>query len=218
MNKKLLFSVGVMFSGMLFSQKNYWKQVSGVDNKLAVYDKTATPSKYKLYKLNVEEIKADLAKAPKRFSNDESLVLKFPTAEGKLVDYVIQEASVMDPVLQAKYPNLRSYLGYEKGNSGSSIRFSTSPYDGVNVMYYNAGKTAYLDAYTQDKSTYMVYNREDLGANLEGFICGYKNPEEKIFHQNQFHNLWYKTDSLEIIDWLCPQRWNILDTTSIELV
>lgn len=177
MNKKLLFSVGVMFSGMLFSQKNYWKQVSGVDNKVPVYDKTAIPSKYKLFKLNVEEMKTDLAKAPKRFSNDESLVLKFPTAEGKLVDYVIQEASVMDPVLQAKYPNLRSYLGYEKGNSGSSIRFSVSPYDGVNVMYFNAGKTAYLDAYTQDKSTYMVYNREDLGPNLEGFACGYKNPE-----------------------------------------
>ncbi|UQB70328.1 zinc-dependent metalloprotease [Epilithonimonas zeae] len=177
MNKKLLFSVGVMFSGMLFSQKNYWKQVSGIDNKLPVYDKTATPSKYKLFQLNMEEIKADLAKAPKRFSNDESLVLKFPTAEGKLVDYVVQEASVMDPALQAKYPNLRSYLGYEKGNSGNSIRFSVSPYDGVNVMYFNAGKTAYLDAYTQDKSTYMVYNREDLGPNLEGFACGYKNPE-----------------------------------------
>ncbi|MPT32715.1 MAG: T9SS type A sorting domain-containing protein [Chryseobacterium sp.] len=180
MKKKLLFSVGVMFSGMLFSQKNYWKQVSAVDNRSAVYDKTATPSKYKLYKLNVDEIKVDLAKAPKRFSNDESLVLKFPTAEGKLVDYVIQEASVMDPVLQAKYPNLKSYLGYEKGNSGSSIRFSVSPYDGVNVMYFNSGKTAYLDAYTQDKSTYMVYNREDLGPNLEGFICGYKNSEEAV--------------------------------------
>ncbi|WP_312766357.1 reprolysin-like metallopeptidase [Epilithonimonas sp.] len=181
MNKKLLFSVGVMFSGMLFSQKNYWKQVSNVDNRLPVFDKTAIPSKYKLYQLNVEEIKADLAKAPQRFSNDESLVLKFPTADGKLVDYVIKEASVMDPVLQAKYPNLRSYLGYEKGNSGNSIRFSVSPYDGMNVMYYNAGKTAYLDAYTQDKSTYMVYNREDLGANLEGFICGYKNPEGEDF-------------------------------------
>ena len=176
MNKKLLFSVGILFSGMLFSQKNYWKQVSSIDSKLPVYDKTATPSKFKLFKLNVEEIKADLATAPKRFSNDESLVLKFPTAEGKLVDYVIQEASVMDPILQAKFPNLRSYLGYEKGNSGNSIRFSISPYDGVNVMYFNAGKTAYLDAYTQDKSTYMVYNREDLGASLEGFICGYQNP------------------------------------------
>lgn len=180
MNKKLLFSVSILFSGMLFSQKNYWKQVSSVDNRLAVYDKTATPSKFKLFTLNVEDIKADLAKAPQRFSNDESLVLKFPTAEGKLVDYVIQEASVMDPVLQAKYPNLRSYLGYEKGNSGNSIRFSVSPYDGVNVMYFNAGKTAYLDAYTQDKSTYMVYNREDLGASLEGFICGYKNPNDEI--------------------------------------
>ena len=177
MNRKLLLSVGIMFSGMLFSQKNYWKLVSGVDNKLPVYDKTATPSKFKLYRLNVEEIKVDLAKAPQRFSNDESLVLKFPTAEGKLIDYVIQEASVMDPALQAKYPDIRSYVGYEKGHTGNSIRFSVSPYDGVNVMYFNSGKTAYLDAYTQDKSTYMVYNREDLGPDSQSFTCGFKNPE-----------------------------------------
>lgn len=179
MNRKLLFTAGVLFSGLLFSQKNYWKPVAGIDNKAAVYDKTSTPLKYKLYKLNTEQIKADLANAPKRFSNNESLVLKFPTAEGKLVDYVIQEASVMDPVLQAKYPNIRSYVGYEKGNSGNSIRFSVSPYDGVNVMYFNAGKTAYLDAYTQDKSTYMVYNRQDLTADFEGFVCDYKDPENE---------------------------------------
>ena len=108
MDKKLLLAVGVLFSGMVFSQKNYWKQVSGVDNKAALYDKTAQPAKFKLFKLNVEEIKADLATAPKRFSNNESLVLKFPTAEGKLVDYVIQEASVMDPALQAKFPDIKS--------------------------------------------------------------------------------------------------------------
>ncbi|GGG52434.1 zinc-dependent metalloprotease [Epilithonimonas arachidiradicis] len=178
MNRKLLITAGVMVSGLLFSQKNYWKAVSGVDNRIPVYDKTATPSNYKLYSLNFEGIKADLAKAPQRFSNDESLVLKFPTAEGKLVDYVIQEASVMDPALQAKYPEIRSYVGYEKNNSGSSIRFSVSPYDGVNVMYFNAGKTAYLDTHTQDKSTYMVYNRADLPADTRGFTCSYENPED----------------------------------------
>ena len=177
MDKKLLLAVGVLFSGMVFSQKNYWKQVSGVDNKAALYDKTAQPAKFKLFKLNVEEIKADLATAPKRFSNNESLVLKFPTAEGKLVDYVIQEASVMDPALQAKFPDIKSYLGYEKGNSGNSIRFSISPYDGVNVMYFNAGKTAYLDAYTVDNSTFMVYNRADLPADTAGFVCDFQDPE-----------------------------------------
>ncbi|PZU80677.1 MAG: hypothetical protein DI529_16455 [Chryseobacterium sp.] len=177
MNRKLLLAIGVMFSGMMFSQKNYWKQISGIDNKIPVYDKTSTPLKYKLYKLNTDEIKAELAHAPQRFSKNESLVLKFPTAEGKLVDYVIQEASVMDPVLQAKYPNIRSYVGYEKDNSGNSIRFSVSPYDGVNVMYFNGGKTAYLDTYTQDKSVYMIYNREDLPADKQGFVCGYENPE-----------------------------------------
>ncbi len=178
MNRKLLFSAAVIFSGMLFSQKNHWKQISGLENnKIPVYDKTAVPTKYKLYRLNIDEIKSDLDRAPQRFSNNESLVLKFPTPEGKLVDYIIQEASVMDPILQAKFPEIRSYVGYEKGQTGNSIRFSISPYDGINVMYFNATNTAYLDVHTTDKSTYMVYNREDLPANNSGFTCGFKNNE-----------------------------------------
>lgn len=178
MNKKLLITAGVLFSGLIFSQKNYWKSVSGIDSRTPVYDKTVIPTQYKLYSLNVEGIKEDLAHAPQRFSKDESLVLKFPTAEGKLVDYVIQEASVMDPQLQAKFPEIRSYVGYEKNNSGNSIRFSISPYDGLNVMYFDAGKTAYLDTHTLDKSTYMVYNRADLPGDTRNFLCSYENPED----------------------------------------
>lgn len=175
MNKKLLFSAAVMFSGLMFAQKNYWQKVAGVDSRVATYDKTATPTKFKIFKVNFDGIVADLATAPQRFSENESLVLKFPTAEGKLVDYVIQEASVMDPLLQAKFPDIRSYVGYEKGNKTNSIRFSVSPYDGVNVMYFNQGKTSYMDVYTKDKSTYMVFDREDLPAPSERFVCGYED-------------------------------------------
>lgn len=197
MNKKLLITVSILVSGMAFSQKNYWKQVSGVDSKVPVFDKTAMPAKFKLFQLNTQGIASELANAPQRFSNDESLVLKFPTAEGKMVDYVIKEASVMDPILQAKYADIRSYLGYEKGNSGNSIRFSVSPYDGVNVMYFNAGKSAYLDVYSKDKSTYIVFNREDLPAVNTGFTCGFKDPEtgnisepvaESLVQDGQFRN------------------------------
>ncbi len=175
MNKKLLFSAAVMFSGLVFAQKNYWQKVSVVDSRVATYDKTATPTQYKLFKVNFDGIVADLATAPQRFSNNESLVLKFPTAEGKLVDYVIQEASTMDPILQAKFPEIRSYVGYQKGNKSNSIRFSVSPYDGVNVMYFSEGKTSYMDVYSQDKSTYMVFDRDALPAPSEKFICGYED-------------------------------------------
>lgn len=177
MNKKLLISAAVLFSGMMFSQKNYWKQVSNPSNRNAVYAKTVKPSKYKLYQINVDEIKSELSKAPQRFSNDESLVVKFPTADGKISDFIVQEASVMDPVLQAKYPEIRSYVGYDKSNKGNSIRFSVSPYDGINVMYFDAGHTAYLDSYTNDQSTYILYNREDLGVDTEKFVCGYQDTD-----------------------------------------
>ncbi|UFK98207.1 zinc-dependent metalloprotease [Kaistella faecalis] len=177
MKSKLLLTAAVMFSGIVFSQTNHWKSVASVDSKAPVYDKTSTPVKYKLFKLNLEDLKNDLATAPQRFSNNESLILKFPTADGKLVNYVVNEASVMDPVLQAKFPEIRSYVGYEKGNQSNSIRFSVSPYDGINIMYFNEGKTAYLDAHTQDKSTYMVYDRKEL-PSVGGFVCHYENPEE----------------------------------------
>lgn len=172
MVKNFFTFAAVIVSASVFGQANYWSKTSNVAGK-QVTERQSQPMQYKLYNLNLDKLNGALQTAPQRFSNDESLILKFPDANGNFVDYIIQEASVLSPELQEKYSDIRSYVGYQKSNKSNTIRFSVTPTDGVNIMYFDAGEVSYMDTYTKDKGTYVVYKRKDLKANPEQFNCGF---------------------------------------------
>lgn len=177
MIKQLLTSAGIIASMLLSAQKNFWSpaQKSTVFGKtLALKNRTTIPTDYKLYKLDTQGIISELAKAPARESINENLVLKFPNSSGKLVDYVVKEAPVMAKELSDKYPGIKSFIGYQKDSKNNTIRFSISPYDGINVMYFDNWEVSYLDTYTDDLSTYIVYKRSDLPTHPEQFNCGFE--------------------------------------------
>ncbi|KFC22009.1 zinc-dependent metalloprotease [Epilithonimonas lactis] len=175
MVKQLFTVTGIMASMMLSAQKNFWNPVQNKSSLATakLMERTTTPNDYKIYSLNLQGIKSELAKAPNRESGNESFVLKFPTASGKLVDYVVKEAAVMAKELSDKYPGINSYVGYQKESPENSIRFSISPYDGLNVMYFDNTKISYLDTYTSDLNNYIVYERSSLPVNPEKFNCDY---------------------------------------------
>jgi len=176
MIKQLLTATGIMASMLLSAQKNFWTPAQNVSitGKSGLKERKTIPTEYKLFSLNVAGLKTELNKAPMRESASESLVLKFPNADGKLVDYIVKEAPVLAKELSDKFPEIKSYLGYEKNNSNSSIRFSTSPYEGISVMYFNNSEVSYLDSYTNDLSTYIVYKRNNLPSNPEHFNCDFE--------------------------------------------
>lgn len=175
MVKQLFTVTGIMASMMLSAQKNFWNPVQNKSSLATakLMERTTTPNDYKIYSLNLQGIKSELAKAPNRESGNESFVLKFPTASGKLVDYVVKEAAVMAKELSDKYPGINSYVGYQKESPENSIRFSISPYDGLNVMYFDNTKISYLDTYTSDLNNYIVYERSSLPVNPEKFNCDF---------------------------------------------
>lgn len=159
----------LMFAAFGFGQ-NYWSKV----NTLPKTDLTARDSKpkeFSVYKVDVEKIKNELAAAPARFSNKEGRLITFPDANGKFRSYLVEEASVMEAPLQAKYPELRSYVGYEKGNAHNSIRFSITPDQGISAMYFDGWEVSYLDSYTKDNANYIVYKRADMPVNNHLFEC-----------------------------------------------
>lgn len=175
MIKHLLTATGIMASMLLSAQKNFWTPVQNlsVAGKSGLKDRKTMPTEYKLFSLNIDGIKSELAKAPNRDTHKESLILKFPNVSGKLVDYVVQEAEVMDKKLSEKYTDIKSYLGYEKDNNGNTIRFSISPYDGMNIMYFDNWDVSYMDTYSNDLSNYIVYKKSSLPADPERFNCDF---------------------------------------------
>lgn len=162
----------LLIASSAFGQQNYWAKLK--DRKIDRGDlkpRWTTPTAFSLYQLDLEKIKKELAKAPQRFSKDESLVMKFPDADGNYRDYIIQEASVMEPALQEKFPEIRSYVGVQKSNPLNTIRFSVTPSTGMNVMYFDGYEISYLDSYAKDNSSFILYKRKDLPKNDRLFEC-----------------------------------------------
>jgi hypothetical protein len=155
-----------------FGQQNYWSKLK--DTKVDrgnLQPRWTTPNTFSLYQLDLEKIKADLKNAPQRFSKDESLIIKFPDSDGKIRDYIVQEASVMEPELQAKFPEIRSYAGWQKNHPENTIRFSVTPKTGISVMYFDNWDISYLDSYAKDNSSFILYKRKDLPKNDRLFEC-----------------------------------------------
>ncbi|MNK45752.1 Ser-Thr-rich glycosyl-phosphatidyl-inositol-anchored membrane family protein [compost metagenome] len=187
MVKQLLTVTGIVASFMLSAQKNFWTPVHnvGIAGKSGLKQRATTPTAYKLYNLNVEGIKTELNKAANRSTKNENLVLKFPNASGKIIDYVVMEAPVMEQALSDKYPGIKSYVGFEKGNRENTIRFSLSPFDGINVMYFDNWEVSYLDTYSNDASTFIVYKRSDLPTNPERFNCDFDQANLHVEHAEE---------------------------------
>lgn len=168
----------LMLSMCSFGQ-NYWTK-SYADPSEKLMERGVQPKRSTLYKVDLAEMKNDLSSVSQRFSKDESHLITFPTASGKFREYIVQEASVMDPELQAKYPDIRSYVGWDKNNKQNSIRFSVTPEHGISIMYFDGAAISYLDNYTADRSKYVFYKREDLPENDRLFECAVKSSEEII--------------------------------------
>ncbi|WP_312075480.1 reprolysin-like metallopeptidase [Chryseobacterium sp.] len=172
MKLKFILYLCLLASTSVFAQQNYWsKQSEARVTKENLSQRWTTPKSFSLYQLDLDKLKKDLATAPQRFSNNESLVIKFPDSDGNVRNYIVQEASVMEPELQNKFPDIRSYTGWDKSNPLNTIRFSVTPSTGINIMYFDGNEVSYLDPYKKDLSSFILYKRKDLPKNDRLFDC-----------------------------------------------
>ena len=136
-----------------------------------VLHKTSSSIKATYYQLDLENFKSKLQNVPVRDSGARSnALLDFPNADGSMEVFTIMEYSVMDPVLQAKFPDIRSYVGYSLKNSSTVIYFSLSP-DGLHTMTMSIDKgTEFINPYTTD-SAYKAFSRRDIPVSQNVFEC-----------------------------------------------
>ena len=178
MKSKLLSLSCLLLAILSFGQQNYWTKLNR-NSTSELRTRWTNPKVFSLYQLDLEKIKNDLKNAPKRFSGNENLIIKFPDSDGNVRNYIVQEASVMEPELQAKFPEIRTYTGWEKGKPANSIRFSMTPETGISAMYFDGWDVSYLDSYTKDNSAFILYKRKDLPKNDRLFECNVEDILDK---------------------------------------
>ena len=141
-------------------QESLWSKVSNdkVKKEKVIFNKT-TPNKSILVSLDIESFKLRLLNIAKRglSSDNEGVRFDFPNQEGNFESYLVKEASVMTPELQAQYPEIRAYVGKGIDNPTAIIRFSLSPQKGLSSMVLSDKKTVFIEPYSADLSQYMVF-------------------------------------------------------------
>ena len=170
MKFKLLSVALLVVSSFAFAQqKSFWK-TSTRTNVTALDSRMQLPTNH-VYDLDVNAIRSSLANSPKRTAANSSVVISLPNAEGQMEQFRVYENSTMDPALQARYSNIRSYVGYGIDNPTSTAYFSVSPL-GFKSMTLNADKPAvFIEPISQDLTQYSVYRKSDKRADLSRFEC-----------------------------------------------
>jgi subtilisin-like proprotein convertase family protein len=156
-------------------QESLWSKVSidKVKKEKVIFNKP-TPNKSILVSLDIESFKLRLLNIAKRglSSDNEGVRFDFPNQEGNFESYLVKEASVMTPELQAQYPEIRAYVGKGIDNPTAIIRFSLSPQKGLSSMVLSDKKTVFIEPYSADLSQYMVFvNAAEDGLKAD-FECG----------------------------------------------
>jgi chitodextrinase len=175
MKKRLLLVALVAFSGVMFAQNrnSLWNATTKQSTMVALDSRMQLPEN-QIFSLNLDAVHSTLATAPRRMANGNitgNQILTIPNADGLLERYRVVENSIMADELQARYPEIRSYIGENLDSPGTTAYFSISPL-GFKAMMLKPGKSAeFIEPISADFTTYTVYKKSDRATSLNRFEC-----------------------------------------------
>ncbi|PDS25048.1 zinc-dependent metalloprotease [Flavobacterium branchiophilum] len=173
MKKSLLLLVFALSSAYLSAQdKTTWKKHDGGKVITSDYSKRATfPTDYQLMELDLNGLKNKLITATDRFAEVSKYVtIEIPNADGAMEQFTVLEASNFSPSLQAKFPEIRSYVGNGLTDRYAKLRIAINP-RGISAMITRADKaTEFIEPYSLDGKIHVVYSSKNVKGMLP-FNC-----------------------------------------------
>ena len=171
----------LIYSMNLFGQTEIWEKVeSQVQKEIRSSIETSEvyPQYYSLMKINEQVMQSLLQTAPKRteLTEKENLpIISIPIPNGKTLRFYIEEASIMHPKLQDKFPNIKSFAGYGVDEKDCYLRFSFSQKGYHFQILSSSYGTIKIDPLKTNNKIYQCYFKKDIyvSDDQEKFICAY---------------------------------------------
>jgi subtilisin-like proprotein convertase family protein len=162
----LLISFSLFGNQFLFAQSsaNLWKTITKASLKNNG-EQRIKPSKADYYEINFSSIKSQLMQAPMEFwprQTQKGMVIELPVPDGGFRTYRIMRSSVMDPLLQEKYPDIQTFTGRGVDNAREIIKLDFTPH-GFHAMVLGSGPGFAIDpVFVGNTTYYMVYSKLNL--------------------------------------------------------
>ncbi|WBV60907.1 M12 family metallo-peptidase [Chryseobacterium camelliae] len=173
MRKQLSMIGMLLITGISFAQTGRLWSESSRKTTSEIFENKSFVNSPKIFSLDMNGLKSVLAKAPKRLAAGEKseVIVSFPNSEGKMENFKIRENSNFTPELAAKYPDIKSYVGTGLEDPNSTVYFSISPLGLSSMEIYGDKSAVFIEPYTKDLSTYVVYKKSDKKDDLSKFEC-----------------------------------------------
>lgn len=180
--KKTLLSVVFVLSFIMQLQAqtvSYWTSVqTSKVSKLARKNATDKKVGEKYFQLNAVALQQRLNAVTGKTVKQAALEITVPNAKGALESYTVVENSNFDAELQAKYPNIRSYVGKGVSDKSATIHFSLSPLGFQSVVFRGENDTEFIEGYDKSAEAYVVFESNKSVSAKAGFKCS--TPEGKV--------------------------------------
>ncbi len=158
-------------SGITFAQTDRLWTSGSSKVSLPILESMSRFENPQLYHLNISGLKNALAKAPKRSTQKSETIISFPNSAGKMENFKVAENSNFEPELAAKYPDIKSYIGVGVEDPASKVYFSISSLGLSSMEIYGDKSSVFIQPYTKDLSTYIIYKKSDSKDNLNKLEC-----------------------------------------------
>ncbi|KMQ65083.1 secretion protein [Chryseobacterium angstadtii] len=173
MKKQLLMSGMLMITGITFAQTDHLWSPASLKRSADVFENKTRINDPKIFSLDVNGLKNALSTAPKRNleGKNSGIIISLPNSEGRMENFKVTENSNLAPELAAKYPDIKSYIGENVEDPSSTVYFSVSPLGLSSMEIYGNKSAVFIEPYTKDLSSYVVYKKSDKKDNLNTFEC-----------------------------------------------
>jgi len=171
-----------LLGGMLkmSSQEQLWTSKSETSTLLfKKKTRKEVPVQNKIFQLNKILLLQKLGTLSANKKQKNKTTIPFPDSYGKTSNYSVTETPTLSPVLQEKFPNIRSYTGVSQENPHTKIRFSTSKAGLHLIKFQENNEIEFIDPYTQNGDYYTVYSKKSIPKRLKNWTCNF---DEKAQH------------------------------------
>ena len=159
-----------LFSVLSINSQKLWKELKSIDevsNNKKLYKKEHFPKEYVLVSLDLDLFKNSYGLKAKTTNQ----IIELPDANGNLKRFSIKETSNFEVGLQQKFPEITSFSaqGIDDETAVAKISLGTDGFHAV--VFSGKQETVYIDPYTKDNKSYLVYKRSSLSAKDKDFKC-----------------------------------------------
>ena len=183
----LLFSIVILlfsieeFNAQVFLKKLDKNKINFQESEL--YQNKNLPTKFELFSLKTNNFLKILNPKDKQ----KQKTLKLPNAQGGFSNFVIKETPNFQRKLSEKFSMINSFSaqGIEDPTATAKISIGT---DGFHAVVFSEDEIIYMDPYSKDSNTLLLYKRSDLASNKDDFTCQVQEFSRKSTPLNSIGN------------------------------